>query len=107
MYATPWFITIFLYNFEWNIVSRIWDLFFYEGFYFIYTISISFLQIIEEKLLQLNFEEILLFLHLNPKDNNIIDSEKLINIANLWKKDIKKDIDIFEKEYYYKQLLNT
>lgn len=61
-FASQWFLTLFAYQFPITMVSRIWDLFFAEGWKFIFKVSMALLQWEQEKLQLMRMEEILLHL---------------------------------------------
>ncbi len=63
MFATPWFMTVFLYNLPFEIATRIWDLFLQEGYSILYCVSLALLTIYEDRLLELKrLEQLLWFL---------------------------------------------
>jgi len=103
VYATQWFLTIFLYNLDFAVALRIWDVFLYEGFPFVYAVAVALLKIHEEKLMTAEFED--LFALLQFKNNKVsskittVDGEYLMKFANGLKEKMKRNILTFEKEY--------
>lgn len=47
MYATQWFLTIYLYNLPFAVALRIWDVFLFEGFHFAYAVALALFKIFE------------------------------------------------------------
>lgn len=45
MYLTQWFITLFTYNFPFEFVTRVWDMFLYEGWKVIFRVSLALMKI--------------------------------------------------------------
>ncbi|AAW46271.1 hypothetical protein CNBK2500 [Cryptococcus deneoformans B-3501A] len=62
MYASQWFMTLFSYRFPLSLVYRVLDIVFAEGIEAVFRFSLALLKKSEEKLVQLDFEEILQFL---------------------------------------------
>ena len=52
MYASQWFMTIFVVDFPIETVVRIWDIFLIEGRKVIYRIALAVFKIMEKKLLE-------------------------------------------------------
>jgi TBC1 domain family member 10 len=59
-YSTHWFMTVFTYYFNFGLVSRIWDMFLYEGWKPVYRIALALMKIEEKNLLHLHSETDLL-----------------------------------------------
>mmetsp|Transcript_23010 Transcript_23010/g.28246 ORF Transcript_23010/g.28246 Transcript_23010/m.28246 type:complete len:172 (+) Transcript_23010:35-550(+) len=59
MYATQWFITVFAYNFPFDIVVRIWDVFLYEGWKIVFRVAITIIKEHRKEILARDFEKIL------------------------------------------------
>ncbi|WVO23476.1 uncharacterized protein IAS62_004830 [Cryptococcus decagattii] len=62
MYASQWFMTLFSYRFPLSLVYRVLDIVFAEGIEAVFRFSLALLKKSEEKLVQLDFEQILHFL---------------------------------------------
>lgn len=45
MYLTQWFITLFTYNFPFEFVTRVWDMFLYEGWKVIFRVALALLKV--------------------------------------------------------------
>lgn len=56
MYASQWFLTLFIAKFPLNFVFRVFDIFLVEGLLFIFKVMIAFLKISRNYLLGLDFE---------------------------------------------------
>ena len=52
MYATQWFMTIFVVDFPIETVVRIWDIFFIEGRKVIYRIALAVFKMMEKRLIE-------------------------------------------------------
>jgi hypothetical protein len=61
-FASQWFLTLFSYQLPLPMTCRLWDIFFSEGWKFIFQTTIAFLQWDEEKLITMKMEEILMHL---------------------------------------------
>jgi TBC1 domain family member 10 len=59
MYASQWFITVFTYSFPFDLVTRIWDLFLFEGWTAVYRAALAVLQANEADLLRMDFDELM------------------------------------------------
>lgn len=62
MYACQWLMTLFSSNFNFDLVSKVWDNFLVEGWKVVYRVFIAILASSEQALLNLSFEQILTFL---------------------------------------------
>jgi len=62
MYATKWFLNVFLEALPFPVVVRVWDLYMWGGYEVIFNISLALLKLHEEQLLKMKFEQILTFL---------------------------------------------
>lgn len=62
MYASQWFMTLFLYRFPLDFVFRLWDILFLDGLDAIFRFSIALLVKNEEAILGMDFEKLLDFL---------------------------------------------
>lgn len=45
MYLTQWFITLFTYNFPFEFVTRVWDMFLYEGWKVIFRVALALMKV--------------------------------------------------------------
>jgi len=102
MYATQWFITIFLYNLPFPVALRIWDVFLFEGFNFVYCVALGLLKLFEDTLLQMDtLEEIFAFLTTFKSGNKKIslDPDQIVKTAIGMKDKVKKSLKSLEKEY--------
>eukprot|EP01114_Cavostelium_apophysatum_P017256 TRINITY_DN5084_c0_g1_i1.p1 TRINITY_DN5084_c0_g1~~TRINITY_DN5084_c0_g1_i1.p1 ORF type:complete len:802 (+),score=205.98 TRINITY_DN5084_c0_g1_i1:158-2563(+) len=93
-YGTKWFMTIFLYNLPFPAVLRVWDIFLFEGFHFLYAVAISLFKIHEDTLLSLSMDaavKLLNFEH-NREPTTPVDTEVLIKTANGYKEKVKRSL---------------
>ena len=63
MYASQWFLTIFVVDFPIDTVVRIWDMFFIEGRKVIYRIALAIFKLLEKKLVDSDLMEIFEFIN--------------------------------------------
>jgi len=61
MYATQWLLTQFTSSFKFDLVTRVWDCFLFEGWKITYRVMLSILQRFQPRLLAMSFEEMLGF----------------------------------------------
>ena len=61
-FASQWFLTLFAYQFPVPVLCRLWDLFFSEGWKFMFRVTVALLQWDMHKLVQMRMEDILMFL---------------------------------------------
>ena len=52
MYATRWFMNIFVGDFPFETVVRIWDIFLEEGRIIVYKVALAYLALLEHKILK-------------------------------------------------------
>lgn len=62
MYASQWFMTLFLYRFPLDFVFRLWDILFLDGLDAIFRFSLALLMKNEDVILKMDFEKLLDFL---------------------------------------------
>jgi hypothetical protein len=58
-FASHWFLTIFVYHFQFRAVLRVWDIFFSEGWKIVFRVAAWLLKSEENELLQMSFDQIL------------------------------------------------
>ncbi|KEG14678.1 rab-like GTPase activating protein [Trypanosoma grayi] len=58
-YASQWFLTLFVYHFQFRALLRIWDIFMSEGWKIIFRVAIALMKWEEKRLLSLPFDEVL------------------------------------------------
>jgi hypothetical protein len=56
MYASQWFMTLFTYNLPFDIVTRVWDMFLFEGWKAVYRIALALLKLNQAEMLTLDFD---------------------------------------------------
>ena len=47
IFASQWFLTIFVYNMPFSLVARVWDLFFVKGWSIVFRVSIVLLELVK------------------------------------------------------------
>lgn len=67
MYATQWLLTQYTSSFRFDLVTRVWDCFLFEGWKITYRVMLSLLQQSQATLLTLSFEEILAYFREMPE----------------------------------------
>lgn len=74
MYATQWLLTQYTSSFNFDLVTRVWDVFLCEGWKITYRVMLGILQHIQPTLLKMSFEQILGFFRDLPDkvDGNVI-----------------------------------
>jgi len=75
MYVTQWLLTLYTSSFPFDLVSRVWDSFLVEGWKCIYRVMLGLLKHAEPTLLEMSFEQILMFLRDFP---TMIDGETIM-----------------------------
>eukprot|EP00923_Selenidium_pygospionis_P024882 GHVN01043688.1.p1 GENE.GHVN01043688.1~~GHVN01043688.1.p1 ORF type:complete len:197 (+),score=35.07 GHVN01043688.1:74-592(+) len=78
MYASQWFMTIFAYNFPFEAVVRIWDVFLNEGKTTLFRVALAILESHQDDLLTDTFERMLQRLKGAP---NILTGAQLLDLA--------------------------
>ncbi|XP_059923725.1 ecotropic viral integration site 5 protein homolog isoform X4 [Gadus macrocephalus] len=98
MYASPWFLTIFLTNFPLPVATRIFDIFMCEGLEIVFRVGLAILQMNHAELIQLDMEGMLQ--HFQRVIPHQLDSgpDKVIQAAYQVKYNAKK-MKKLEKEY--------
>ncbi|GLD96315.1 hypothetical protein PINS_up004998 [Pythium insidiosum] len=61
MYLTQWFVTLFSYNFPFEFVTRVWDVFLNEGWKVIFRVALALMKLSQKALLACKFEGIMEF----------------------------------------------
>lgn len=77
IYAANWFITMFCYDLNIDLVLCILDVFLLEGIKSLIRVSLALLSFIEKKLLSMNYEECMEYLSHSQKDFEV-DSQTLM-----------------------------
>ena len=79
IFASQWFITLFVYNMPFPFVARVWDLFFLKRWSVVFRISIALLEFVQEGLLQ-SFDMESILKHLKSISEQIQSNERFIEI---------------------------
>lgn len=101
MYATHWIITLYSYNFPFELVLRIWDCFLISGWKIIFQIALYILSTEEEYLLTCDFEQVIEHLRGLPvtlKVNETIEGALCIKLKRKTFISIKKTYDREQKK---------
>ncbi|XP_056315871.1 ecotropic viral integration site 5 protein isoform X2 [Danio aesculapii] len=98
MYASSWFLTIFLTSFPLPVATRIFDIFMCEGLEIVFRVGMAILQMNQAELMQLDMEGMLQ--HFQKVIPHQLDSgpDKVIQVAYQVKYNAKK-MKKLEKEY--------
>mmetsp|Transcript_18991 Transcript_18991/g.54458 ORF Transcript_18991/g.54458 Transcript_18991/m.54458 type:complete len:347 (+) Transcript_18991:142-1182(+) len=59
MYASQWFMTVFTYNFPFEVMVRVWDIFLAEGIKIVFRVALAILTLQQDELFKESFEAIL------------------------------------------------
>ncbi|CAK9019882.1 Ecotropic viral integration site 5 protein homolog (EVI-5) (Neuroblastoma stage 4S gene protein) [Durusdinium trenchii] len=78
MYATQWFITVFTYNFPFDVVVRVWDIFLIEGWVIVHQVAIAIMKQNRQQILRKSFEQILEYFRGIP---TTLDPQVIIELA--------------------------
>uniref|UniRef100_A0A7S2KF21 Rab-GAP TBC domain-containing protein n=1 Tax=Leptocylindrus danicus TaxID=163516 RepID=A0A7S2KF21_9STRA len=78
MFATQWLVTIYTSNFPFDLVTRVWDCFLYEGWKVVYRVMLALLKDSSPKLLKMNFESILSYFRTLPEQ---VDGLAIMTVA--------------------------
>ncbi|KAL7686919.1 putative ecotropic viral integration site 5 protein [Plasmopara halstedii] len=78
MYLTQWFLTLFTYNFPFDLVTRVWDAFLHEGWKVIYRVALALMKISQKTLMNSKFESIMEYFRDLP---NKVDTDDVLAIA--------------------------
>jgi len=95
MYATEWLMTMFCRGFSFDLVTRVMDVYFSEGYKIVYRVGLALIKNIEQELLDADFETIMQIVRNIPV---LTDASEVMDIA--WKIPIKHaDIDALHLQY--------
>ncbi|KAF1331701.1 Evi5 protein, partial [Globisporangium splendens] len=61
MYLTQWFITLLTYNFPFEFVTRVWDMFLYEGWKIIFRVALALMKISQSEVAFLMISPMLMY----------------------------------------------
>ena len=67
MFCSHWLITVFAYAFPFDVVLRVWDAFFREGYNVLFAASVATLSLCKDELLKKPFEEVLTYIRHVPE----------------------------------------
>jgi len=96
MFSQNWLMCLFTYNFSFDMVTRLWDVFLFEGWKIVYRTGLSILHATETHLIQKEFETCLMFFRTTLP--SLIDGARVFQDS--FKIPLKiKDIQNLEKEF--------
>jgi len=99
-YATPWLITMFLCNHSMPFAMRLWDIILFEGFDYVYNVSLALFTLHETEILKMSFDQVLLFLQFSMKQiGNEPDVEEILRICGKMKQSVQTKVQNFTKLY--------
>ena len=105
MFASQWFLTLFLCKFPLKLVYRMIDLMLYEGTTTLFRLSIALLRRSEPQMLQLEFEHLLAFLSNDVHVPYLKNPDRLLQDA--FQVSIRPfQMDLFRKEFEEKEREN-
>lgn len=102
MFATQWLLTQYTSSFRFDLVTRVWDCFLFEGWKITYRVMLALLLQCQSALLKMSFEEILAFFRDLPnhvEGGTIVDAAVKIPLR-------RKHISKYEKEWIAQQKAN-
>ncbi len=91
---------IFCRNFNFDLVTRVWDIFIFEDIKIVYRVALGLIKFIEAKIIDSDFEDNLALIHDIPE---LIEVESLMKVVwqiPLHREDIKKFEKEFDLSYY-------
>jgi len=101
--CTQWFLTVYLYNFPFDFVLRVWDVFLCHGFNYLYAVAVAICKKYQDKLLSMQFESMFKFLQFNHNPDNPpmsnSDCEDIIKKANSIREKVNTAVAVFQKEF--------
>ena len=68
MYATEWFMTMFCRGFSFDLVTRVWDIFLFEGYKIVYRVGLALLKVISLRTRFLDRYHLIIITHLLCQD---------------------------------------
>jgi TBC1 domain family member 10 len=75
-FASQWFLTLFVYHFQFRALLRVWDIFFCEGWKEVFRVAIALMKWEEKELLEMPFDKVLpalKLLHENKNPDEILE----------------------------------
>lgn len=98
LYLYEWFMSIFSKSLNLNLILRVWDMIIFEGIHTLYKTAIAILQLLEEELLESDFDEIMQILRNTQK--SITDEDQFVELITQAKipEWLAEEILILEKD---------
>jgi len=101
--CSQWFLTVYLYNFPFDFVLRVWDVFLCHGFNYLYAVAVSICKKYQDKLLAMPFEVMFKFLQFSHNSDNAplpnADGEYIVKKANSLREKVNSAVANIEKDY--------
>eukprot|EP00742_Colponemidia_sp_Colp-10_P016328 GILJ01018699.1.p1 GENE.GILJ01018699.1~~GILJ01018699.1.p1 ORF type:complete len:272 (+),score=44.22 GILJ01018699.1:87-818(+) len=100
-FAAQWFLTLFVYHFQFRALLRIWDIFMCEGWKIIFRVALALMKWEEKLLLSLPFDKILPALknlHENKNPDEIMERCLKIKFKTEELKDLRKEYEQQQKK---------
>lgn len=95
MYATEWFMTLFCRGFDFQLSTRVVEIFMYEGFKVLYRVALTILNSMRAELMEGSFEEILRTIRVRSRT---LDPQAIMIDAYSWSFR-SAEIEKYEKAY--------
>lgn len=95
MYATEWIMCMFCRGFSFDLVTRVWDIFLFNGYKIVYRVALALIKNAEKEFMSAKFEDIMGIMRNLP---TLVDAEELINLSMTIKL-TRAQITKYEKEY--------
>ena len=96
MFATEWLMTMFCRGFSFDLVTRVWDIFFHEGYKIVYRVALALIKNAEKELMGASFERIMEVLRTLPSG---VDATSLLDTV-VWGIPLTRaQIEVHAKEF--------
>jgi len=97
MFVTQWLVTLYVREFPFDLVARVWDSFLVEGWKVIYRVLLSLMECASKDILGFQFEQILHYLRDFPSTVNGQDIMTASLKINLKRKHIQKHATVWRQ----------
>ena len=78
MYFTEWFVTLYTRSFPFDLVVRVFDVFFFEGWKIIFRVALALLKLAQPLLLKFGMEGVMAYFRKFPAS---VDADKVMGVA--------------------------
>jgi len=96
MFVTNWYLTVFSASFPFELVVRVWDMFFTEGWKPVHRVACALLMVDEKKYLAMDFEGIMMSFRTLPEQvdvHSVLDVALAIPMTNSMIDGLTKEFD--------------